>query len=158
MDVNGGGDSAHKRKHIVWNEENLSYNEANKSVRGGLLPVRPRERGSPIPLFTRLFGKKKKTLRKRPHEERRVLGRRERKVVGSDGPRHLSIRSLLSLSPMNADSHHTRAAVCRGRTSTESRPTQPHHRANRPPPPHPSLFPNHPPSIFGLSWSSYSYR
>ena len=29
----GSGDSAeHKRKHIVWNEENLSYNEANKSV------------------------------------------------------------------------------------------------------------------------------
>jgi hypothetical protein len=27
-----GGDSA-KRKHIVWNEDNLSYNEANKSVR-----------------------------------------------------------------------------------------------------------------------------
>ena len=27
-----GGESA-KRKHIVWNEENLSYNEANKSVR-----------------------------------------------------------------------------------------------------------------------------
>ena len=25
-------DSA-KRKHIVWNEQNLSYNEANKSVR-----------------------------------------------------------------------------------------------------------------------------
>ena len=32
----GSGDSAeHKRKHIVWNEENLSYNEANKSVRRG---------------------------------------------------------------------------------------------------------------------------
>jgi hypothetical protein len=27
-----GGEST-KRKHIVWNEENLSYNEANKSVR-----------------------------------------------------------------------------------------------------------------------------
>ena len=31
--ASGGSDSAHKRKHIVWNEDNLSYNEANKSVR-----------------------------------------------------------------------------------------------------------------------------
>ena len=38
----GSGDSAeHKRKHIVWNEENLSYNEANKSVRRGAPPPRP---------------------------------------------------------------------------------------------------------------------
>lgn len=38
----GSGDSAeHKRKHIVWNEENLSYNEANKSVRRGATPPNP---------------------------------------------------------------------------------------------------------------------
>ena len=38
----GSGDSAeHKRKHIVWNEENLSYNEANKSVRRGATPPTP---------------------------------------------------------------------------------------------------------------------
>lgn len=40
----GSGDSAeHKRKHIVWNEENLSYNEANKSVRRGATPPNPGE-------------------------------------------------------------------------------------------------------------------
>ena len=33
-----GGESA-KRKHIVWNEENLSYNEANKSVRAAPEPA-----------------------------------------------------------------------------------------------------------------------
>jgi hypothetical protein len=39
----GSVDSAeHKRKHIVWNEDNLSYNEANKSVSAS-----PRGPGSP---------------------------------------------------------------------------------------------------------------
>ena len=42
-----GGDSA-KRKHIVWNEDNLSYNEANKSVRARFARPDPAVRlGSP---------------------------------------------------------------------------------------------------------------
>ena len=47
-----GGDSA-KRKHIVWNEDNLSYNEANKSVRARFARPDPAVRlGSP-PRFVR---------------------------------------------------------------------------------------------------------
>lgn len=38
----GSVDSAeHKRKHIVWNEDNLSYNEANKSVSASPRPPDP---------------------------------------------------------------------------------------------------------------------
>jgi len=38
----GSVDSAeHKRKHIVWNEDNLSYNEANKSVSRRADPAAP---------------------------------------------------------------------------------------------------------------------
>ena len=47
-----GGESA-KRKHIVWNEENLSYNEANKSVRAapGTRDGVPADAPPPAPLF-----------------------------------------------------------------------------------------------------------
>ena len=38
----GSVDAAeHKRKHIVWNEDNLSYNEANKSVSASPRPPDP---------------------------------------------------------------------------------------------------------------------
>ena len=50
----GSGDSAeHKRKHIVWNEENLSYNEANKSVSASPRPPdRQPQFVHPPPLFS----------------------------------------------------------------------------------------------------------
>lgn len=32
MNASEGSDSAKRKMHIVWNEDNLSYNEANKSV------------------------------------------------------------------------------------------------------------------------------
>lgn len=49
-DNNGLTDSA-KRKHIVWNEDNLSYNEANKSVGG----TAERSPVHPLLLFIYLF-------------------------------------------------------------------------------------------------------
>lgn len=32
MNASEGSDLAKRKMHIVWNEDNLSYNEANKSV------------------------------------------------------------------------------------------------------------------------------
>ena len=51
-------DSA-KRKHIVWNEQNLSYNEANKSVR-----TLPDDRSPPAVVEAR---RRSTTDRARPH-------------------------------------------------------------------------------------------
>ena len=50
----GSVDSAeHKRKHIVWNEDNLSYNEANKSVSASPRPPDPAAPiRAPAPLFS----------------------------------------------------------------------------------------------------------
>ena len=79
MDVNGGGDSAHKRKHIVWNEENLSYNEANKSVRGGGFSPSDHENvGLPF-VYPIVRKKKKKTYYGSDHTKKKGAWGRERK-------------------------------------------------------------------------------
>lgn len=64
----GSGDSAeHKRKHIVWNEENLSYNEANKSVRRGATPPNPGAfHPSFAPLVFGLFPRRRDEIRPPP--------------------------------------------------------------------------------------------
>lgn len=71
----GSVDSAeHKRKHIVWNEDNLSYNEANKSVSRRARRTRQPQFVHPPPLFssTPRSPAPSRAVHDRPSSERRL--------------------------------------------------------------------------------------
>ena len=90
-----GGESA-KRKHIVWNEENLSYNEANKSVRAAPEPATasPRMPRPQPPFFSHArvpetLRTDRPTLRPPPHR----VSQAKMKIDEPDTPGRALLRS-----------------------------------------------------------------